>query len=109
MGDGLMDWEGGRTWYRVDGDLGTGARAPLVIVHGGPGVPHDYLEPVADLVRVARRPCVLYDQIVCGGSQHLRDAPADFWTVQLFERELAALVEHLGIDGRYHLLGQSWG
>jgi L-proline amide hydrolase len=109
MGEGLMDWGGGRTWYRVDGDLGAGGRAPLVIVHGGPGVPHDYLEPVADLVGMVRRPCVLYDQIGCGRSQHLPDAPADFWTVRLFDRELAALVEHLDIDGRYHVLGQSWG
>src|SRR3954454_16644334 len=99
MGDGLMDGKGGRTWYRVDGDLGTGARAPLVIVHGGPGVPHDYLEPVADLVRVARRPCVLYDQIGCGRSQHLPDAPADFWTVELFCRELEVLLDELGLAG----------
>jgi L-proline amide hydrolase len=29
--------------------------------------------------------------------------------VQLFKDELAELARHLGIDGRYHLLGQSWG
>ena len=32
-----------------------------------------------------------------------------FWTTQLFKDELAALVDHLGIAGRYHVLGQSWG
>ena len=37
------------------------------------------------------------------------DAPAEFWTVELFCRELAALLEHLNIAGRYHVLGQSWG
>jgi L-proline amide hydrolase len=104
-----MDWDGGWTWYRVEGDLGAGGPAPLVILHGGPGAAHDYLEPVADLANMAGRPCVLYDQIGCGRSQHLPDAPVDFWTVELFRRELAALVEHLGIAGRYHILGQSWG
>jgi L-proline amide hydrolase len=34
---------------------------------------------------------------------------ASFWTTQLFKDELTALVEHLGIAGRYHVLGQSWG
>lgn len=104
-----MRWAEGRTWYRVAGDLDGDGPAPLLIVHGGPGAAHDYLEPVAELARTAGRPCVLYDQIGCGRSQHLPEAPAEFWTVELFLGELAALTEQLGIAGRYHLLGQSWG
>lgn len=102
-------WDGGWTWYRVEGDLGGGGPAPLVILHGGPGAAHDYLETVADLAVIAGRPCVLYDQIGCGRSQHMPDAPVDFWTVDLFCRELRALIEHLAVEGRYHVLGQSWG
>jgi L-proline amide hydrolase len=109
MSEGVLEWEAGRTWYRVEGDLGTGGLAPLVVLHGGPGAAHDYLEPVADLATVNGRPCVLYDQIGCGRSQHLPEAPADFWTVGLFGLELAVLLGHLGISGRYHVLGQSWG
>ncbi|MHB8695679.1 MAG: proline iminopeptidase-family hydrolase [Solirubrobacteraceae bacterium] len=109
MSEGRMDWESGWTWYRAEGQLGAGGPAPLVIVHGGPGAAHDYLEPVAELANVAARPCVLYDQIGCGRSQHFPNAPADFWTVELFCRELAALVKHLDIAERYHVLGQSWG
>jgi len=104
-----MDWDSGWTWYRIEGDLGADGPAPLVILHGGPGAAHDYLEPVANLAGVAGRPCILYDQIGCGRSQHLQDAPVDFWSIGLFLRELAALIEHLGIAGRYHVLGQSWG
>jgi L-proline amide hydrolase len=33
----------------------------------------------------------------------------DFWTVDLFLRELDSLLEYLGVKDRYHLLGQSWG
>ncbi len=104
-----MDWDAGWTWYRVEADLGADGPAPLVILHGGPGAAHDYLEPVADLAAVAGRPCILYDQIGCGRSQHLPEASVDFWSVGLFRRELTALIEHLGIAGRYHVLGQSWG
>jgi L-proline amide hydrolase len=107
--EGVVHWDAGWTWYRVEGDLGEGEATPVVLLHGGPGAAHDYLEPVADLASIARRPCVLYDQIGCGRSQHLPDAPKDFWTVELFCRELTAVLEHLGITGRYHMLGQSWG
>jgi L-proline amide hydrolase len=108
MSEGRVDWDGGWTWYRVEGDLAAGP-APLVILHGGPGAAHDYLEPVVDLARWAGRPCVLYDQIGCGRSQHLPDAATEFWTVELFCQELTVLLEHLGIAERYHVLGQSWG
>jgi L-proline amide hydrolase len=39
----------------------------------------------------------------------LRDKGADFWHVGLFLDELDNLLRHLGIQHRYHLLGQSWG
>ena len=109
MSDGVVYWDGGWTWYRVEGELGEDGSAPLVTLHGGPGGAHDYVEPIADLARIADRPCVLYDQIGCGRSQHLPDAPVEFWTVELFRRELAALLDQLGIARRYHVLGQSWG
>lgn len=79
------------------------------MLHGGPGAAHDYLESLTDLAEIAGRPCVIYDQLGCGRSQHLPDAPSEFWTVALFRRELNALLEHLGIGDRYQVLGQSWG
>jgi L-proline amide hydrolase len=109
MSDGRLDWDAGWTWYRVEGALDGGGKAPVVVLHGGPGAGHDYLESVAEHAVRTGRPCVLYDQIGCGRSRHLRDAPKDFWTVELFRRELNALLEHLQIGDRYHVLGQSWG
>jgi len=102
-----MTLDGNVTWYRVVGDLASGP-APVVVCHGGPGGGSDYTEPIADLSRYGRG-CVLYDQLGCGRSTHLPDAPADFWTVQLFKDELVALTEHLGIADRYAVVGQSWG
>jgi L-proline amide hydrolase len=104
-----MTWNGLETWYRVHGELDPdSALTPVVICHGGPGAAHDYCEPIAELAGIGR-PCVLYDQVGCGKSQHLPDAPAEFWTPQLFKNELVQLTLHLGISGRYAVVGQSWG
>jgi L-proline amide hydrolase len=104
-----MTWGEGETWYRVVGELDPGGpRTPVVICHGGPGAAHDYTEPIAELSRFGRA-CVLYDQLGCGRSEHRPDAPADFWSPQLFEDELAALVRELGIEARHAVVGQSWG
>ncbi len=104
-----MRWREHETWYRIVGDLTPGSgKAPVVILHGGPGATHDYTEPIADLSR-AGRACVLYDQVGNGRSSHHRDAPAGFWNVQLFKDELSTLVRHLGIEERYVVVGQSWG
>jgi L-proline amide hydrolase len=63
---------------------------------------------MADLA-VDGRAVVHYDQLGCGRSTHLPDADPAFWTVDLFVRELRTLTAALGIDQRFHLLGQSWG
>jgi len=107
MSEDRMIRNGHETWHRVVGDLAAGP-TPVVICHGGPGGAHDYTEPIAELSRFGRG-CVLYDQLGCGLSTHLPDAPADFWTVQLFKDELVDLTRHLGIADRYAVVGQSWG
>jgi L-proline amide hydrolase len=106
--EGPAPFDGHQTWYRVVGELRPDGPAPLVVLHGGPGATHDYLLSLADLARDGRA-VVFYDQLGNGNSTHLPDRGADFWTVELFVRELANLVDHLGISGRYHVLGQSWG
>jgi len=110
VSDGTVPFDEAQTWYRVTGELRPGdaaAPAPLVVLHGGPGATHDYLLSIADLA--AGRAVVHYDQIGNGRSSHYPDRGADFWTVDLFVRELHNLVDALGIAGRHHVLGQSWG
>jgi L-proline amide hydrolase len=96
-----------QTWYQVTGEL-TPERAPLVALHGGPGMAHNYLKRLQVLADDGW-PVVLYDQLGCGRSTHLPHAPEEFWTVELFLEELGALLTHLGIASDYHLFGQSWG
>jgi L-proline amide hydrolase len=107
MREGVAKFREWETWYRVTGDLGSG-KAPLVTLHGGPGAAHNYILSFADLAATGRA-VVHYDQLGVGRSTHLREKGADFWTVDLFLEELDNLLAHLGIAGRYHLLGQSWG
>jgi len=103
-----MKWQHGNTWYRVVGDLESG-KTPIMVLHGGPGAGHNYCEPIADLIAQTGRAAVLYDQIGCGNSTHLPDAPKEFWTPELFMEELVLLTKHLGIEDNYAIVGQSWG
>jgi L-proline amide hydrolase len=105
-----LDGETAETWYRIDGDLrpdDPDAPAPLVVLHGGPGATHDYLLALTDLAD--GRAVVFYDQIGNGRSTHYPERGAEFWTVELFVRELHNLVGALGITARHHVLGSSWG
>lgn len=106
---GVLQWQGQETWYQVvDGTAGDAGRLPLIVCHGGPGLTHDYLLPVADL-SVSGQPCVFYDQFGNGRSGRQPAAPVEFWTVDLFVDELTNLIEHLGLADGFHLLGHSWG
>ena len=100
---GFIEVEGGRIWYRSNGDRHTG-RPALVGVHGGPGVPHEYLLPLTALS--GERRVVLYDQLDVGKS----DKPGDpkNWTVPRFVTEIEALRKVLKLE-RIHLFGNSWG
>lgn len=95
-------------WYMCLGDIKTGR--PLVVLHGGPGLCHDYLLSLTDLSREAR-PLVFWDQIGCGKSTHLPEKFCDygFWTEQFFLDQITAVLAQLDIQNDYDLLGQSWG
>lgn len=98
-----------KTWYKVFGDLKS--RRPLVALHGGPGVTHNYLLSLVDLVGSHSIPVVLYDQLGNGNSTHLPEKMGDtsFWTEALFISQLEHLLSHLGIKNDFDLLGHSWG
>jgi pimeloyl-ACP methyl ester carboxylesterase len=100
-----------KTWYKVYGNLESSNRTPLIVLHGGPGFPHEYLLDCAQLANKFNIPVIFYDQLGCGHSTHLPEKMGDtsFWTEQLFLDELENLTKHLGIDGAYDILGHSWG
>jgi proline-specific peptidase len=100
--EGTIAVPGGQVWYQI---LNPDQPAtPLLCLHGGPGMSHDYLEPLAGLA--AARPVIFYDQLGCGRS----DRPADtsLWTVDRFVEELATVRAALDLAS-LHLFGNSWG
>jgi len=98
--EGLLAVPGGKVWYRMVGEGGI----PLLCLHGGPGIPHDYLENLEDLAE--GRTVVFYDQLGCGNSERPDDA--SLWTLERAIEELGAVREQLGLE-RIHLFGNSWG
>lgn len=98
-----------QTWVQVTTpDTPRPGALPLFVLHGGPGMAHDYVANIAALADETGRTVIHYDQIGCGRSTHLPDAPAAFWTPELFVEEFHTVRTALGID-EYHVLGQSWG
>jgi L-proline amide hydrolase len=107
--ESTMPFRDGETWYRVTSpDVPVDGALPLVVLHGGPGMAHDYVRNIAELADETGRIVVHHDQYGCGRSSHRPDAPVDTWVPQLFVDEYVALVDHLGL-GDHHVLGQSWG
>lgn len=98
---GTIEVPGGVVWFKR---VGGGAGLPLLVVHGGPGLPHYYL---SSLERLAdERPVIFWDQLGCGNS----DRPSDtgLWTMERSVAEMDAVVRSLGLDA-FHIFGNSWG
>jgi proline iminopeptidase len=100
--EGMIEVTGGRVWYRIVGADKPGI--PLLTLHGGPGAPHDYLEPLEALA--TDRPVIFYDQLGCGNSEQPTDTT--LWNVERFVEELEQVRTALKLD-KVHLMGQSWG
>lgn len=100
--EGYISVKGGKVWYKIVGKNQKGT--PLLILHGGPGVSHDYLEPLSRLS--TDRPIIFYDQLGCGKSD--RPGNPEFWTIEHYVDELEQLRRALDLK-HIHILGQSWG
>lgn len=102
--EGYMPFKGHQTYYRIVGEE-EGDKAPLVLLHGGPGSTHNYFELLDELAMTGRR-IVMYDQLGCGRSD--TGYHPELWNMEVWKEELKALRGYLGLE-RIHLLGQSFG
>ncbi|MFD1485590.1 proline iminopeptidase [Lacticaseibacillus baoqingensis] len=102
--EGYMPFRGYKTYYRIVGDK-TPGKAPLLLIHGGPGSSHNYFELMDDYAQTGRQ-LIMYDQIGCGKSS----LPVDesVYVRETWRAELVALRQYLHLD-QVHMLGQSWG
>lgn len=101
-GEGFIDIQGGKIWYKVTGE---GDNVPLLMLHGGPGVPGYYLNPLLKDLSLDR-PVIIFDQLGCGRSNRITDTT--LMTVDNYVEQVRALLDALNI-GNVYLYGHSWG
>lgn len=100
-GEGFLQVEGGKIWYEV---FGSGNKTPILALHGGPGYPSYYLNPLKSLA--TNRSVILFDQLGCGRSDILTDTT--LMTIDAYVAQTRKLIEHLKID-KIIIYGHSWG
>ena len=84
---------------------GTGDRV-LLVLHGGPGVPCDYVRDAHLAYAQQGYRVVSWDQLGCGESEQPIDT--SLWNVPRFVEEVEAVRSTLGLE-QVLLLGHSWG
>lgn len=100
-GEGFVNVSGGQVWYKI---VGEGNATPIILLHGGPGIPSYYLNPLAELSK--NRPVIFYDQLGCGRSKQKLDT--SLMTVSSYVEQLEQLRKALGVT-EFYLYGSSWG
>lgn len=97
-------------YFDVDGARlfvqSVGSGKSLVIVHGGPGLSHDYLAPQLIDLLCNDYQLIFYDQRASGQSSGVEDTT--LLTMSQFIKDLEILRQELKID-RLNLLGHSFG
>jgi proline iminopeptidase len=94
--------EGHRVWTRR---VGSGPMKVLLL-HGGPGFSHDYLECFADFLPPAGIEIYFYDQLGCGFSDRPDDAR--LWNLARYVDEVEQVRAALELE-HFVLMGHSWG
>ena len=83
--------------------IGTGE--PLLVLHGGPGLHHDYLSPHFEKLAKEYQ-IIFYDQRGCGKTDFPQDTSS--MNIASYVEDLEAIRNHLGLD-KVNLVGHSWG
>lgn len=82
-----------------------GEGEPLLVLHGGPGLFHDYLVP--HFKSLAKKyEIIFYDQRGCGKTEFPQDTSSI--NIETYIEDLEAIRVHLKID-KLNLVGHSWG
>ena len=98
-----------RTWFTAPTSHGAvtgwvaGAGAPVLVLHGGPGMGHEYLDPMVDEVLTGPYRAALFQQR--GLPPSTVEGP---FTIEQALADVEAVLDHLGWD-RALVVGHSWG
>lgn len=83
-----------------------GSGIPLLIIHGGPGLSHDYLEPQLIELLANNYKLIFFDQRASGRSSGVEDTAQI--TMTQFVDDFESIRKHLGIN-KINVLGHSFG
>lgn len=88
--------------------IGNNPSAKMLLLHGGPGVTHEYLEACDSYFPAAGIEYYYYDQLGSAYSDQPDDP--DLWELPRFVDEVEQVRRALGLDhDNFYLYGQSWG
>ena len=88
--------------------VGNNPSLKVLLLHGGPAVPHDYLEAMDSFLPAAGIEYYYYDQLGAGNSDQPKND--DLWTTNRFVDEVEQVRTALGLTkDNFCLYGQSWG
>lgn len=103
---------GGVKMIQVDGKynvwtkrIGDG-KIKVLLLHGGPGFSHDYMECFESFLPQQGVEFYYYDQLGCGNSDHPTDT--SLWNIPRYVEEVEQVRKGLGLDS-FYLFGHSWG
>lgn len=77
--------------------------SPLVVIHGGPSVPCDYLLPLVDAIKTPPRSIIFFDQLGCGRSD--RPSSLDDYSIDLIVQDVHQLINETLHLSKFHLYG----
>jgi proline iminopeptidase len=78
----------------------------VLLLHGGPGFSHEYLEAFESFLPPAGIEMYYYDQLGCNNSDQPEDT--SLWTLSRYCEEVEEVRKGLGLD-QFVLFGHSWG
>lgn len=94
-----------RVWTKR---IGNNPTIKVLLLHGGPGVTHEYLEVFDSFFPAAGIEYYYYDQL----GSYYSDQPdePELWELSRFVEEVEQVRQALGLGGEsFYLYGQSWG
>lgn len=93
---------GQSVWTRSEGE----GSIKILLLHGGPGMTHEYLEPFSKYIKNKKVQIIYYDQL----GSYYSDQPNDasLWNIPRFCEEVEEVRRAWNLDS-FYLYGQSWG
>lgn len=99
--DGFLRIDGAEFYYNL-----TGVGDTLVILHGGPGLSHQYLKPQMDSLLAPHFTLLYYDQRGSGWTSGEKDSLK--LNMETYVNDLKQIKEHFGLS-KMNLVGHSFG